>query len=176
MKLLDILLLILLIWGGYRGFKKGLIWEIFSTGALVAAVLGSTRMLSKAVALCTPWLGGYGQDELLPYVVFVCLFIIILLSTTVVGKVVKALIKPTVLGSLDKLLGGILGIFKWSTSMSTLLWLGSLVQLKIPEAYTENTFLFPIIEALGPQLLAWCSPWVLHIQDWFTAINTQGGS
>ena len=174
MKLLDILLLILLAWGCYNGFKKGLIWEIFHTGALALATLGSTRLLDNAVSLCAPWF--HGQEGLLPYVVFVCLFIIILLSTTVVGKVVKALIKPTVLGSLDKLLGGILGIFKWSTSMSTLLWLGSLVQLKIPEAYTENTFLFPIIEALGPQLLAWCSPWVLHIQDWFTAINTQGGS
>ncbi len=175
MKLLDILLLVLLAWGGYRGFKKGLIWEIFSTGALGLAAWGSRRLLSKAVALCTPWLGGHGQDALLPYVVFVCLFVIILLSTTLVGRLFKALIKPTVLGSLDRFLGGILGIFKWSTSMSALLWLGSLAQLKIPEAYTANTVLFPIIEALGPQLFAWCVAWMPYIQDWFTTTSPQEG-
>ena len=51
MKLLDIFLLILLVWGGYNGFRKGLILEIFSIGALVLAVLGSVRLLEKAVGL-----------------------------------------------------------------------------------------------------------------------------
>lgn len=173
MKLLDILLLVLLAWGGYRGFKKGLIREIFSISALVLAVWGSMRLLHKAIALCTPWF--HDQDELLPYVVFACLFITILLATTVAGRLLKVLIKPTVLGSLDRLLGGILGIFKWSTSMSTLLWLGSLIQLKIPAAYTENTFIFPFIEALSPQLFAWCSAWMPYIQDWFTTTGTHQG-
>ena len=170
MRPIDILLLIFLTWGGYRGFQKGLIWEIFSTGALALATLGSMRLLGNAVELCTQWF--HSQNELLPYVVFVFLFVIILIAITLAGRLFRALIRPTLLGGLDRFLGTLLGIFKWGMYMSTLLWLGSLVQLKIPEVYTENTFLFPIIESLGPQLIAWCSPWIPYIQEWFTTTDT----
>jgi membrane protein required for colicin V production len=164
LKLFDIFLLILLAWGGYSGFKKGLVLEIFSTGALVLAVLGSIKLLDGAIELCTKWY--HDQNKLLPYVLFVCLFVIILITTTLAGKLFKALIQPTLLGSLDRLLGSLLGMLKWGVCSSTFLWLGSLVQLKVPEVYTEDTFLFPIIASLCPQLLAWCAAWIPSAQEW----------
>ncbi|MHA7877482.1 MAG: CvpA family protein [Bacteroidota bacterium] len=170
MRLLDILLLILMAWGGYSGLRKGVIGEILSTGALVMAALGSLRFRGSAVKLLSPWF--QGQDALLPYVVSACLFVFILMAITVVGKLFKALIKSTILGSLDRFLGSMLGVFKWSTGVSALLWAGDLVQLKIPEAYTEDTFLFPIIESLAPKLLAWCTTWIPYLQEWFTTTNT----
>jgi membrane protein required for colicin V production len=168
-KLLDIFLLILLAWGGYNGFKKGFVLEIFSIGALVLAALGSIRLLNAAVALLQPWY--YDQSGLLPYVVFVCLFILILMTTTLVGKFFKALIKPTLLGSLDRLLGSLLGILKWGVCSSALLSLGSFMKLTIPEAYAAGTYLFPIIESLGPQLLVWCYAQFPEIQEWFVATD-----
>jgi membrane protein required for colicin V production len=170
LRILDILLLVLLVWGGYSGFKKGLILEIFSIGALVLAALGSMRLLDGTIGLCTKWY--HDQSGLLPYVAFVSLFVIILVTITWVGRFFKALIKPTLLGSLDRILGSILGIFKWGICSSTFLWLGGLVQLKIPEAYTGGTFLFPIIESLGPQLLAWCALWMPCIQEWLITTDT----
>ena len=91
MRLLDIFLLILLGWGGYSGFRKGLILEIFSVGALVLAALGSIRLLDGAVALCTKWYDD--QREWLPYVAFVLLFFIIFVTITWAGKFLKNLIK-----------------------------------------------------------------------------------
>jgi len=134
------------------------------------AALGSMKLLGKTVALCTPWF--HDQGALLPYIVFVCLFVTILLVTTIAGRLFRTLIEPTVLGNLDKLLGSMLGIFKWSISISALLYMGNLAQLKIPETYTENTFLFPMVEALGPQIIAWCSPWIPYVQDWLTTTDT----
>lgn len=170
LRLLDIFLLIILAWGGYSGFKKGLVLEIFSIGALVLAVLGSIRLLDSVVELCAKWY--HDQRGLLPYVAFVCLFISILIAITLAGRFFKALIKPTLLGSLDRLLGSVLGIFKWGICSSVFLWLGSLVQLKMPEAYTEDTFLFPIIASLCPQLLAWCAAWIPSIQEWLITTDT----
>lgn len=164
MRLLDTLLLILLAWGGYRGFKKGLVRELFSVGALVLAALGSTRLLDEALGLCAKWY--HEPSGIWPYVIFVLLFVIILVATTWIGKLFKALIQPTLLGSLDRLLGSLIGILKWGVCSSACLWLGGLVQLKIPEAYTASTFLFPVIESLAPQLLAWSSAWFPHIQEW----------
>ena len=169
MRLLDIFLLILLVWGGYSGFRKGLILEIFSIGALVLAALGSMRLLDSAIALCTTWYDD--QSGLLPYVVFVLLFFIILVTITWIGRFFKDLIKSTLLGSLDRFSGGVLGIFKWGVCSSTFLWLGGLVQLRMPEAYTEDTFIFPIIESLFPYLLAWCASWMPYIQEWLITTN-----
>ena len=170
MKLVDILLLLLLAWGGYGGFRKGLIAEVFSVSALALAVLGSIRLLDSAVLFCAKWYED--QSGLLPYVTFVFLFIVIFMTITSTGNLFKALIKPTLLGSLDKLLGSVVGILKWGICSSTLLWLVRLVQIKIPEIYTEGTFLFPIIEPLCPQLLAWGASWVPCIQKWLTATST----
>jgi membrane protein required for colicin V production len=161
-------------WGGYNGFKKGLIFEIFSTGALALAALGSIRLLDGAVGLCVKWY--HAQSELLPYVVSVSLFVIILITITWVGRLLRALIKPTLLGGLDRLLGSTLGIFKWSICSSALLWLGSLMQLKIPAAYTEDTFILPIVESLFPHLLAQCAPWIPYIQKWLTTTTTLQGN
>jgi membrane protein required for colicin V production len=170
LRLLDIFSLIILAWGGYSGFKRGLVLEIFSIGALVLAVLGSINLLDGAVALCTQWY--YDQRGLLPYVAFVLLFVTIFIAITLVGKCFKALIKPTLVGSLDRLLGSILGIFKWGIYGSAFLWIGGLVQLKIPEAYTDGTFLFPIIASLCPKLLAWCAAWIPSIQEWLISTDT----
>jgi membrane protein required for colicin V production len=169
LKLVDILLLLLLAWGGYGGSKKGLIVEIFSVSALVLAVLGSIRLLNSTVLFCAKWY--QDQSRLLPYVTFVFLFIVIFMTITWTGNLFKALIKPTLLGSLDRLLGSVIGILKWGICSSTLLWLGRLIQINIPEVYTEGTFFFPIIEPLCPQLLAWGALWVPCIQKWLTATS-----
>lgn len=165
MRLLDILVLLLLAWGGYRGFSKGLVLELFSVGALVLATLGSTRLLDGTLRLCSKWY--HDPSGVLPYIIFILLFVSILVATTFVGKFFKALIQSTLLGSLDRFIGSLVGILKWGVCSSACLWLGGLVQLKLPEAYTEHTFLFPIIESLAPQLLAWYSSWFPHIQEWF---------
>jgi membrane protein required for colicin V production len=157
-------------WGGYNGFKKGLIFEIFSISALALAALGSVRLLDGVIGFCVKWY--HAQSELLPYVVSVSLFVIILITITWVGRLFRALIKPTLLGGLDRLLGSVLGIFKWSICSSAFLWLGSLVRLKIPEVYTEDTFIFPVVESLLPHLLAWCAPWVPYIQKWLITTTT----
>jgi membrane protein required for colicin V production len=161
-------------WGGYNGFKKGLIFEISSIGALVLATLGSVRLLDRVVELCVKWY--HAQGELLPYVVFVSLFIIISITVTWIRGLFRALIKPTLLGDLDMFLGGVLGIFKWSICSSAFLWLGSLVQLKVPEAYTEGTFIFPIVESLLPHLLAWGTSWMPFIQEWLITTAIRQGN
>ena len=143
--------------GGYSGFRRGLILELFAVTSLVVAALGSSLLLDEVVAFLAKWY--HGQREIVAYTLFVLLFITILVGILALGRLVKAMIKPTLLGSIDKFLGAFFGLLKWALCCSALLWLGSLVQLKIPEAYTADTHLFPIIQSLAPQLISWCSGW-----------------
>ncbi len=165
MRLLDISLLVLLAWGCYRGFRKGLMLELFSAVAWVLAILGSTRMLDLVLALCSRWFC-LGSSVWQLYVVFMVLFVSILLATRYVGKLLKALIQPTHLGSFDRLLGGTVGILKWGIYTSSCLWIASWWQLRISEAYTTGTFIFPVIESLTPQLIAWLATWWPDVLEW----------
>ena len=119
MKLLDIVLLLLLALGGYRGFKRGLVLELFSLGALVLAAMGSTRLLVVALGLCAKWY--HGSSGALPYIVFVLIFLLILITIKGIGQFFRALIKPTLLGSLDRLLGSMIGLLKWGVGTSAYL-------------------------------------------------------
>ena len=161
MKLLDIVLLLLLALGGYRGFKRGLVLELFSLGALVLAAMGSTRLLVVALGLCAKWY--HGSSGALPYIVFVLIFLLILITIKGIGQFFRALIKPTLLGSLDRLLGSMIGLLKWGVGTSAYLWLGEVLQINIPEAYTTHTFIFPFIKSLAPQLFYWCIAWHSYI-------------
>lgn len=171
MKLVDAFLLIPLLWGGYRGFSKGLVLSVFSSGAWLLAVLSSCKLLHVTITLYTAW---YDQQPIwLPHVAFVLLFILTLITITLIGKCLKAVIHITLLAPFDKLLGSIWGILKWGFYSSMCLWLGNAIQLKIPEAYTQDTILFPIIAPLCPQLLAWCAPWIPYLHQFLTRIDTQ---
>jgi membrane protein required for colicin V production len=164
LKLLDIIICVILVFGGYNGFKKGLIVEAFSTGAFVVASLVSAKLLDQIVELCSAWQERWGS--LLPYVIFVLIFVAIFVVITLLGRFFKYLIKPTLLGSIDRLAGVVVGILKWSIFMSAFIWLGTWLQLKIPDSYTEGTFLFPIIKPLLPKFLSFCASWLHFIQDW----------
>ena len=153
MKALDIPLLLLLLYGGYSGYRKGLLLEAFSLIAFVAALFLSTRLLDATTEWCAAWQTTRGPW--LPYAAFVLLFVSLVIGITILGRLIKRLIRPTVLGTVDCVAGALLGILKWGTLASTIIWFSH-----IPEEYTQDTILFPIIRAWVPWLLSWCpSSW-----------------
>lgn len=174
MKALDSLLLTLLVWGAYSGFRKGFVVEVFSMGSFLVATIGSIRLLDQLAGLCVRWYGHIGG--IMPYVIFTLLFITIVVVVTLLGWLFRRLINLTLLGGLDKVMGGLLGIFKWAFFLSTFLWLASVLHLKIPDTYTADTLLFPIIEPIAPQFVAWLVTWFPAIQAWLSGINAPAGN
>lgn len=154
MKALDILLLIILIWGAYKGFKRGFIAEIFSLGSFLVATIISVKLLDQLTKVFKNWYGDLGT--ITPYIVFVLIFILIVVGVTLIGKLFSHLVNMTMLGGIDKLLGAALGVFKWTFFISTFLWLANLLQLDLPySSYLADTFFFPMIKTLAPHLLGW---------------------
>lgn len=172
MKALDILLLALLIWGAYSGFKKGFIAEIFSLGSFLLATIGSIKLLNQLTNLFKRWYGSLGSFT--PYIVFILIFIIIVIIVTLIGKLFRNLVNMTILGGLDKLMGAILGIFKWAFFVSTFIWLANLLHLNLAQSYLIDTFFFPIIQTLAPRLLGWLADWIPILQGWIESIKIKG--
>jgi len=157
-----------MIWGSYKGATKGLISGIFSIMTVVVPPLGSMKLLNTTVRLLGKW--QHNQRGMLPYVVFAALFVGILIAITWLESYLKNWLKPTLIGKLDRLLGGILGIVRWGMYSSVFLWVGKAAHLQIPAMYTEGTVLFPIVQALYPKCLTWSAAWFPYAQEWLTAV------
>ena len=153
MKVLDSILFTLLVWGAYKGFRRGFVVEVFSFASLGIATASSIRLKKQLTELCIKWYGGIGILD--HYALSTFLAIIIVIAITLIGRFLSYLISLSLLGDLDKALGVLLGIAKWALFSSTFFWLASLLHIEIPETYTADTVLFPIIKPIAPQLVKW---------------------
>lgn len=169
MKVLDSILLTLLVWGAYRGFRRGFVVEVFSLASFGVATLGSITLKDQLVALYVRWYGSIGGVAL--YAISALLSITIVIVVTLVGRLLSYLVNLALLGDLDKVLGTLLGIFKWAFFSSAFFWLASMLHIKIPDTYTAETVLFPLIQPLAPQVIAWGASQLSAIQAWRSSMN-----
>ena len=153
MKVLDSILFTLLVWGAYKGFRRGFVVEVFSLASFGVATVGSIMLKNQLAELYVRWYGSIGS--IASYAISTFLSIITVIVVTLIGRLFSYLINLALLGDLDKALGILLGIFKWALFSSIFFWLASMLHLEIPDTYTADTVLFPLIKPLAPQLVAW---------------------
>ena len=148
MAALDIVILAILLWGGYHGYKTGFTMALVSILAFILAVIGGFKLLHYGMDLLDDHFEISGK--LLPFISFLIIFIAIVLIVNLLGKSLKTVLDMTLLGSVDKAAGGLLGVLKWAFGLSILLWLCSSFLITIPENWTEHSFLFPILNGMAP--------------------------
>jgi len=140
---LDIILLVPLIWAGWRGFKKGLILEVFSLLALFAGLYGGIHF-SDQVAI---WLqdGLKLTSDYLPIISFAVTFIGVVVAVHFVGKALQKVIKMAALGFVNKLLGLAFSVAKVGLVLSVALVFLSSVNKSfklIPEEHQQDSMLY----------------------------------
>ena len=151
MNTLDIIIIIPLVFGAFKGFRKGMLMELVSMLALLLAVICSFYFMEKGVSLLIPYLGT--DNSLLPVFSFAIIFIVVLMGVFYLGKALKKVLDVTLLGSVDDVAGGVLGLLKWGLVFSIFLWLFDKGGILLPESYTQNSIIFPYIVAYAPRLL-----------------------
>ncbi|MEL6539665.1 MAG: CvpA family protein [Bacteroidota bacterium] len=152
LRLIDIGLATILLWSGIKGYSRGFLLELFSVASFALAGLISVKLLDPIVAVCVQWSADW--SKILPYIISIFIFFFTVIGIDLLGRLLKRLIKPTLLGSIDKLAGSMLGMLKWGLLISTCLWIAKyLLQLEIPVQYTEHTIIFPVVERIAPQCL-----------------------
>lgn len=168
MKIVDIILALLLIFGAWRGFRKGLFLEIITFLAFIVAIVSAFKLLNTGMEyLQNEW--GW-QTMLLPFIAFIAIFVLVFFAIHLLGKVLKKIVDYTLLGSIDNLVGAGIGILKMAFALSLVLWLTRVADLEIPKHYTENTWLFPTLIDFAPHVVHWIS-YVIPFQDIFPAIK-----
>ena len=142
------MLLILLLIGGYQGFKKGLLLEVVALVSFALAIIGGIYLLDWAIGLIAEYI--QGVDHLLPFIAFIALFIGIILLVNLIGKLVKKALDLTPLGLIDKIAGLCLGAFKVAFFLSLLMWGASSLAFSFSDEYTAGSVIYPYVEPMAP--------------------------
>jgi len=169
LKTLDIILLIPLLFGGYLGYKKGLVLEFVGILALIIAIIGSLKLLNEGIR----FLSGYFPDysNILPFITFIGLFVIILIGISLLGRFLKKMIDLTILGSVDNILGAILGVFKWAFLISVLLWIFNQINIRVPADLTEDSYIYEKVAGLAPMVGDFVSSIFPFTEDLFESVS-----
>ena len=146
MTYLDIALLIPLVWGGVKGFKKGFIIEIATLIAFVGGIYIGIKF-TDAGAL-------YLRNEFawdLPYltiIVFTIIFIGVILGVHFIAKLLEKGIKLIALGMVNRIAGALFACFKYIIILSVLIYLiemiNPLVQVISKEQQAKSVLYDPL--------------------------------
>lgn len=154
MNYVDIILIIPLLWGLYKGFSKGLIIEAATLIAFGLAVWGAVKFhdfLSGWLADSLGWTSNY-----LPLISFAVIFIGVLLIVFGIAKLIEKFVKAVSLGLLNKLGGAVFGILKFGLFLSMLIFFLEAINKTvsfIPDETKKNSLLYEPVQKIAPTVI-----------------------
>ncbi len=141
MNYIDIVILVPIIWGGYIGFKKGLIIEVVSLLALGFGIWGGIHFSN--------FIGDFLSDKLdsayVPLAAFGLTFILIVMVVYFIGKALEKVINLVQLKLVNKLAGVLFGMGKVALIISILIMIVNSYDqnnMFIPEKLKNNSLLY----------------------------------
>lgn len=147
MNFIDLFIAAILIWFGYKGFRKGLIFELVSIVALSLGVYGGLKFSDKTAEYLTQ----YVDSQYLNIASFTVTFLVILLLVFVAGKVIEKIVNLVALKLVNKLLGALFGVLKMALILGVLITIVESYDSKIgflPKDIKEESVLYsPLLNA-----------------------------
>lgn len=154
MNYFDIVFIIPLLWGAYKGFVKGFVVEIASFVALGLGVWGglkfsylSAEYLSKVFDIA---------ENIMPLISFSVVFILIVVVVFLMAKLLESVLKKAALGFFNKLLGLIFGSLKFAFIISIILNLVNVFNNEVefikPEQ-KESSLLYKPVEKIAQLII-----------------------
>jgi len=115
MSIIDIIIVILLLWAMYSGFKRGFIMQVTGIAGVIAGILLGF-LFGRMVG---GWLDLTGDTARV--IGFIIVVVLTLIVCAILGRLLGGLIKLTGLGMLDTVGGMLLGALKMLLILSVLL-------------------------------------------------------
>jgi membrane protein required for colicin V production len=163
MSAIDLIILIPIAFGAYKGFKEGLLMELVTLIAFILATVLSFKLWKKAVDFLSPYITK--NESILPVLGFLLVFVVVLIVVFLIGKSLKAILNMTLLGTFDNAAGAVVGALKWAFGFSTVLWLMESAGIGLPYDWVNESVIYPYFVAYGPKLIEWFSMLVPYAKD-----------
>jgi len=118
MNYLDFIIAVPLIWGAYKGFQRGIIFEIAMIIGLVLGLYLAFKTSSLFEGLVGKYLDASGKT--LHYMSFFIVFIAVILIMVLLAKLLEGLLKIGNLNVFNKVFGALFGILKFAIVVSVI--------------------------------------------------------
>ncbi len=155
MTIWDWVLIVILFLGAYRGYKKGILLEVIAVVGFVVAIIAALHLLPQSTAWLTERFGS--ESNLLPILAFLLTVIVIVVAVTMMGRLLKSVIRLTPLGFADEILGAALGAVKWAFVLSLLLAALDWAEIEIESLHNGQVYglLRPVSSIVIDQIILW---------------------
>ncbi len=172
---LDVTGLIIILLFFIRGYTRGLIVAAFSVIAILLGVLCALKLSQSFAA----WLllKGYMTSAWAPMLSYIILFVGVVLVVRLIAKMLQKAVEGMMLGTVNKLAGGLLYAFLGAVLWSSILWIGSRMNMFSPEliasskTYTWLSGLAPWFFGFAGNLLPFAKDVFANLQHFFDQIN-----
>jgi membrane protein required for colicin V production len=129
---LDIIILVLMLFFAFNGFRRGFIDQTSTILGLIAALFVAVRQYQYFETLLEPYLDL--SPSMLQFISFAAIFIVVNIVIHVLGISLKRLTDAIFLQPVDKAAGFILGLFK----AGIIIYLMILIMAQIPYSKVNN--------------------------------------
>ena len=149
MKMLDLIILLPLIYGAYKGYKRGFIMSLFMLLAVIVGLYVAFHFTDVIVDYGNEhfeWSSKYSSP-----ITFLSLFLVVGAGVYFGGKVLESVIKLAKLSVLNSLAGALLGLLQWIYFVgSLLLMLISFDQKEkiISKETKQHSIILPVMTAV----------------------------
>ncbi|NNE26413.1 MAG: CvpA family protein [Saprospiraceae bacterium] len=142
---IDLVAVLLIAFGFYQGFTRGLIKTVFATLSVIIALVAALKLSPLAIGLLQNTIP---INPALNFVIgFVLTFILVMALIRFIGNKLDKLMKSIHIGGVNKILGGgLLGLF-YAILISYGLYFMDRIELVGP-AQKESSYTYPILKTL----------------------------
>ena len=161
MAFFDIIILLFLFWGAYRGYEHGFVVQSFTLIALVFGVWAAIEFSQIASIYFINW---FSINDTLAFMIsFAVIFIFVLVIVHFFGKLITNLLSKSVLGTLNRIGGVCFGIIKMAFIISIIIFIVQRLDVHkklLPTNKTKDAKLYTLVAKMAPAVFSH-----LHLVD-----------
>lgn len=153
MKWIDVILVIIILFGAVGGYREGFVMTVISLVAVILGIFGGFLLLGQAMLMLDS--NFRINENILPYVAFAVVFVVIVILVSLLGNILRASLHMTFLGSIDRAMGALLGILKSAFLLSVTFWILDALGIDVITGWFSSSGLYPVISGFAPLVADW---------------------
>jgi membrane protein required for colicin V production len=156
MNSLDIAILLISALFFIRGIFRGFVFELVTVVGLILGYIISITYLSILSGYILSFFSS-APESVVNLISFFLLFLGTNLLLRMIAKIITKTLKIAMLGWLNRLLGGLLGMLKGIIIMSIVVFIVDLIpfsSILLDQVDIQTSELYPVLNSLGPQLFS----------------------
>jgi membrane protein required for colicin V production len=165
----DIIILVILLLAGIKGFRNGFIVETIS---MLAFFIGLFLALKLTFPIALKFFGDVEAFWIIALVIFIVLFFTVMWGAQLLAKAIKNSIAPTTVGMVDSVFGVVISMAKWVFICSILLWVIDSLEMELPKDWITDSYVYYPLTSLAPWTVELVSGVIPFFQDILENMDT----